>query len=102
MSASAVDISDDDKRRHREAEKSLKEVRLIHPGNICASPEQIPLHRRWCVLSGEAKVSIASQGALVILSPESLAELCPLGITIGIWRFGKIYYPQGGQSNPYI
>jgi hypothetical protein len=95
MSATAVDISEDDKRRHKEAEKSLKEVRVIYPGNICASPEQITLRRRWCVLSGEAKVSIASQGALVIPSSETLAELCPLGITIGIWRFRKIYYPQG-------
>ncbi|KAN0138558.1 Guanine nucleotide binding protein (G-protein), alpha subunit [Lactarius tabidus] len=33
MSATAVDISEDDKRRHREAEKSLKEVLLLGSGD---------------------------------------------------------------------
>ena len=28
MSAGSVEVSDEDKRRHREAEKSLKEVRI--------------------------------------------------------------------------
>jgi hypothetical protein len=28
MSAASVEVSDEDKRRHREAEKSLKEVRI--------------------------------------------------------------------------
>ena len=95
MSATAVDISEDDKRRHREAEKSLKEVGVIHPGDICASSEQMTRRLHWCVLSGEAKVGITSQGALVIPSPETPAEPCLLGITIRIRRFGKIYYPQG-------
>lgn len=30
MSVGAIDVSDEDKRRHREAEKSLKEVRSRH------------------------------------------------------------------------
>ena len=72
MSATAVDISEDDKRRHREAEKSLKEVGVIHPGDICASSEQMTLCLHWCVLSGKAKISITSQGALVNLAPRLL------------------------------
>ncbi|KAH9048808.1 heterotrimeric G protein alpha subunit 4 [Lactarius hengduanensis] len=35
MSAAAVEVSEDDKRRHREAEKSLKEVGVVHPVDIC-------------------------------------------------------------------
>lgn len=33
MSATGIEVSDDDKRRHRDAEKSLKEVRVIHTGD---------------------------------------------------------------------
>jgi hypothetical protein len=62
----------------------------------------IHLGTRWCVLSGEAKVSSTSQGALVIPSFETPAEPCLLGITIRIWRFGKIYYPQGVWYDPHL
>jgi hypothetical protein len=95
MSATAVDISDDDKRRHREAEKSLKEVGVTHSADICGSLSKYPLGT-WRVVSGEAKVSLTSQGALVLPNPETISEPCMLGITIRIRRFGKIYYPQGG------
>jgi len=42
MSGGSVEVSDEDKRRHREAEKSLKEVRIhfhsfscIYANNLC-------------------------------------------------------------------
>ena len=50
MSGTAVDISEDDKRRHREAEKSLKEVGFTHLGDICESSEQVTLGNLICGL----------------------------------------------------
>lgn len=54
MSGTAIDISEDDKRRHREAEKSLKEVGLTHLGDICGSSEELDV---WL----QAKQKLASQ-----------------------------------------
>ena len=100
MSAAAVEVSEDDKRRHREAEKSLKEVGLIHPGHfsvyICVSSEQIPLHQLGnSSFSGEATVIVTSQGMQVIYIFDTLTEPSLLGFTIRIRGFREIYYPQG-------
>lgn len=61
MSATAVEVSDDDKRRHREAEKSLKEVGVIHPGILqciyaCLLSKHLFIH-----LETQAKQKLAAQ-----------------------------------------
>jgi len=64
MSVGAIDVSDEDKRRHREAEKSLKEVRIQHSWLsllriYCISSES---HTDGYVLLGEAKAGLTGQG----------------------------------------
>jgi len=60
MSVGAIDVSDEDRRRHREAEKSLKEVRIpLFTAHTCISSEA---HTNGYVLLGEAKVGFTGQG----------------------------------------
>lgn len=53
MSGGSVEVSDEDKRRHREAEKSLKEVRIY--ANILSQ------YRILTTLYHQAKQKLASQ-----------------------------------------
>jgi hypothetical protein len=61
MSAGSVEVSDEDKRRHREVEKSLKEVRVQFHSfvHICQYFESISCTH--CSMYHQAKQKLASQ-----------------------------------------
>ncbi len=58
MSSGSVEVSDEDKRRHREAEKSLKEVRVQFPIFFCA---YMPISCTHDSGNYQAKQKMASQ-----------------------------------------
>ncbi len=58
MSAGSVEVSDEDKRRHREAEKSLKEVRAQFSLFFSCIYSNILTQCLLCVPSGEAEVGL--------------------------------------------
>jgi hypothetical protein len=64
MSGGAIEVSDEDKRRHREAEKSLKEVRIRCPRRFYGAPFHrltTPVRFVLTTLSYQAKQKLASQ-----------------------------------------
>ena len=83
MSVGAIDVSDEDRRRHREAEKSLKEVRIRHS---CLCLLRIYAYLPEHVLTAmyyQAKQKLASQvkvrrDRLLLLTspPNRIARCC--------------------------
>ena len=62
MSAGSVEVSEEDKRRHREAEKSLKEVRVqSHSFFSCIYSSILSQHHVLTTLYHQAKQKLASQ-----------------------------------------
>jgi hypothetical protein len=59
MSTGSVEVSDEDKRLHRVAEKSLKEVRIAFSLHIC---RQYLFCSDHYVLPGKAKDGLTGQG----------------------------------------
>jgi hypothetical protein len=63
MSAGSVEVSDEDKRRHREVEKSLKEVRIQFHSFSRIYANVLSQYRVLTTLSsGEAEVGLTGQG----------------------------------------
>jgi hypothetical protein len=65
MSVGAIEVSDEDKRRHREVEKSLKQVRIqcsgLFTGHICHALSSAHVRFMLTTLSYQAKQKLASQ-----------------------------------------
>jgi len=61
MSAGSVEVSDEDKRRHREVEKSLKEVRVHFHSVSCIYANILSQYRILTTLYHQAKQKLASQ-----------------------------------------
>ena len=67
ISGGAIEVSEEDRRRHREAEKSLKEVRiqcspLAFQCIYAYLPSLVPSNTNDAVLSGKAKDGLTGQG----------------------------------------
>ena len=98
MSAGSVDVSDEDKRRHREVEKSLKEVRIEFHSFSCIYANILS---QYCVLTTLCIVrrsrSWPHRLRYVEMIPKFniLAKTAPQGTAVGIWRFRKVYDSEG-------
>jgi hypothetical protein len=108
-SAGATEVSDEDKRRHREAEKSLKEVRVKTTTlstayiRICGV-SSLSVHSQLIKICCQAKQKMSSQVKVGTVSFTRFARSKPVlqGIAIRVRRFRKIHHPQGTYLRPRI
>jgi hypothetical protein len=99
VSAGATEVSDEDKRRHREAEKSLKEVRVelqLSTAYMYIFGVRFPMCSRLNICF-QARQKLASQVKVSAAAPSALPYFLTYsqGIIIRVRGFRKIYHPQG-------
>jgi hypothetical protein len=98
MSAGSVEVSDEDKRRHREVEKSLKEVRVHFHSFSCIYATILSQYRvltTLCIIRRSRSWPHRLRYVEMIAKFIILAKTAPQGTAVGIGRFGKVYYSEG-------
>jgi hypothetical protein len=99
MSAgSVVEVSEEDKRRHREVEKSLKDVRVQFHSFSCIYANILGQYRvltALCIIRRSRSWPHRSRYVEVIPKLNILAKPRRKGTAIGIGRFRKVYDSEG-------
>jgi hypothetical protein len=98
MSAGSVEVSDEDKRRHREVEKSLKEVRVQFTLFRAYMPifcVQYRVLTTLCIIRRSRSWPHRLRYAEMIPKFNILAKTTPQGTAVGIGRFRKVYDSEG-------
>ena len=101
MSVGSVEVSDEDKRRHREVEKSLKEVRLQFHSFSCIYANVWSQYRvltTLCIIRRSRSCPHRLRYVAMIPKFNILAKTAPQGTALGIGRFRKVYDSKGESS----